>query len=137
MGFVINPVFGAYPAAGSCIFSFWWENIPFMMRFSLSLSLFCLMGYLSKVHERLLHKPPVFIICLAFSARILTQYVGCFWSGYSLGTLVHRPGSFLLYRKFSVLFPSFLGSLHFKWPSLTQGFIEEGSLSRAQLVLLT
>ncbi len=105
-----------------------------MMRFSLSLSLFCLMGYLSKVHERLLHKPPVFIICLALSARILTQYVGCFLSGNSLGTLVHRPGSFLLNRKFLCFFPSFLGSLHFKWPFLTQGFIKEGSLSWAQLV---
>ena len=71
---------------------------------SLIFSLFCLMVYLSKVHERLLHKPPVFIICLALSARILTQYVGCFLSGNSLGTLVHRPGSFLLNRKFSVLF---------------------------------
>ena len=108
-GLLLNPVFGAYPAVGTYIFSFWWENIPFMMRFSLSLSLFCLMGYLSKVHERLLHKPPVFIICLALSARILTQYVGCFLSGYSLGTLVHRPGSFLLNRKFLSFFPSFLG----------------------------
>ena len=57
-----------------------------------------------------------------------------FLSGNSLGTLVHRPGSFLLNRKFLCFFPSFLGSLHFKWPFLTQVFIKEGSLSWAQLV---
>ena len=57
-----------------------------------------------------------------------------FLSGNSLETLVHRPGSFLLNRKFLCFFPSFLGSLHFKWPFLTQVFIKEGSLSWAQLV---
>ena len=65
---------------------------------------------------------------------LITQYVGCLLSGYSPETLVHRPSSFLLKRKFSVLFSLLLGSLHFKWPFLTQGFIKEGSLSRAQLV---
>ena len=112
-----------------------------MMRFLLSLA-FSVLRFIIKVHERLIHKPPMFKICLALRVRISTQYVRCFLSGVSPETLVHRPGNFLHSRKFLCFFPSFLGSLHFfKWPFSDPGFslvcTRGVSLSWAQLVLKT
>ena len=131
-GLLSNPVFWSLSCSRHLYFFLLVGKYTIYDEVFLIFKPFCLMGYLSKVHERLLREPPVFIICLALSARILTQYVGC--SGNNLETLVHRPGSFLLNRKFLCFFPSFLGSLHFRWPFLTQVFIKEGSLSWAQLV---
>ena len=109
---LINPVFGAYLAVGTLVFPFDGKKYTLYDEVSLIFSLFCLTVHLSKCTRGLLHKPPVFEICLALRARISTQYVRCFLSGVSLETLVHRPGNFLHSRKFLCFFPSFLGSLH-------------------------
>ena len=119
---LINPVFGAYLAVGTLI-SLLMGKYTLYDEVSLIFSLFCLTVHLSKCTRGLLHKPPVFEICLALRARISTQYVRCFLSGVSLETLVHRPGNFLHSRKFLCFFPSFLGSLHFlSGHFLTLGF---------------
>ena len=75
---LINPVFGAYLAVGTLVFPFDGKKYTPYDEVSLIFSLFCLTVHLSKCTRGLLHKPPVFEICLALRAQVSTQYVRCF-----------------------------------------------------------
>ena len=105
-----------------------------MIRIFLSLSLFCLLGYLSKVHERLLTNRLCFQSVWPLMPGFITQYVQCPLSGFSPETRVHRPSSFPSIKEIFCAFFSFWDLCTSSGHFLTQGFIKEGSLPTAQLV---
>ena len=105
--FVNKSSFWSLSCSRHLSFPFWWEKYTLYDEVSLIFSLFCLTVHLSKCTRGLLHKPPVFEICLALRARISTQYVRCFCQELVLRHLYIGPAISFIVGNSCASFPPF------------------------------